>query len=146
MKLNWAWGLAILYICFVILVIALVVGSNRQNFDLVSNDYYGEEIAYQKVLDGGKNQAALSAPISIVANTTTVTITFPGEFKSKSVTGNIQFYSPVHTEWDKNYPIKANDLNMVIDRTQLRNTKYTIKITCTVDGKSYYQESDISLI
>jgi hypothetical protein len=146
MKFNWGWGITALYTGFVILIVTLVIGSSRQRCDLVSNDYYGEEIAFQKVIDGGKNQAALSAPITIQANAKTVTIVFPDEFKNKTLSGNILFYSAVSSDWDHNYKIKSNDLIVNIDRKLLHTTKYTIKISCTVDGKSYYQENDISLL
>ena len=146
MKLNWGWGIATLYGCFVILIVTLVVGSSRQHFDLVSNDYYGEEIAFQKVIDGGKNQAGLSKPIDIHANTQAVTIDFPIEFKGKNMAGTILFYSPANAAWDYNYKIQATDLSINIDRAHLHKSKYSIKISCTIDGKNYYQESDISLL
>ena len=129
-----------------VLIVTLVIGSTRQKFDLVSSDYYGEEIAFQKVIDGGKNQAGLSSPIAIHANASTVTIDFPDDFKGKDMAGSILFYSPANAEWDQNYKIQPNSLSVNIDRKKLHNAKYTIKINCTVAGKNYYQESDISLL
>ena len=145
MKINWGWKIAILYSGFVVLILGLVIASNRQHFDLVSKDYYEEEIAYQKVIDAGKNQSALSQPLSIHANETAVTIDFPEEFKSKLLTGKIQFYSPVDAQWDRNFNIDAHNNSVTIARSGLHNTRYTIKISCTVDGKNYYQESEIML-
>jgi hypothetical protein len=145
MKLGWGWRIALLYSGFVILISSLVIGANHQHFDLVSKDYYDAELGYQKVLDAGKNQSALSQPLAIHANDKSVIIEFPGEFKSKALTGDIQFYAPVNADWDRNFKISAQDNSVTIARSSLRNTRYTIKISCTVDGKSYYQESDILL-
>ena len=145
MKLNWGWKIAILYGGFMVLIISLVVMSSRQHFDLVSPNYYEHEIAYQKVIDAGKNQSVLSSPLSIHASGNAVTIDFPEEFKSKQVTGDVQFYSPVNAQWDRNFKINTQTNSMSISRSVLRDTRYTIKISCVADGKSYYQESEILL-
>ena len=145
MKLSWGWKIGILYGGFVIFMSTLVIASNRQRVDLVSNDYYGEEIAYQKVIDAGKNQAALSHPLSIHANGQSVIIDFPDEFRNKVLSGTIKFYSPADERWDRDFRINAGNNSITIPRSGLHNTQYTIKITCVADGKSYYQESEIAL-
>ena len=147
MKFNWGWGIAALYIGFVLLIVVLVVGSVRQRCDLVSKDYYGEELVFQKVIDAGKNQSNLSSPISIVTGPEAVTINFPDELKNKTLQGDVLFYSAVNSDWDHSYKMQPADHNsIVIDRKTLHSTRYTVKIHCTVDGKSYYQESDVSLL
>ncbi len=145
MKLSWGWKIGILYCGFVVGMLTLVIASNHQHFDLVSKDYYEAELGYQKVIDAGKNQSTLSQPLSIHANEKTVTIDFPNEFKSKILSGDIQFYSPVNSDWDRNFKINAENNSVTILRSALQNTRYTIKIKCAVDGKSYYQESEIFL-
>ena len=145
MKINWGWKIGILYGGFVILIVTLVVASSRQHFDLVSKDYYEAELGYQKVIDAGKNQSALSQPLAIHANENAVTIDFPEEFKSKNLSGEVQFYSPVNADWDRNFKLDPKDNSVTISRSTLRNTKYTIKISCKVDGKAYYQASEIML-
>jgi len=145
MKLGWGWRIALLYSGFVVLIVCLVIGANRQHFDLVSKDYYDAELGYQKVIDAGKNQSSLSRPLGIHANESAVTIEFPEEFRNKALSGDVVFYAPVNSEWDRNFKINAENNTVTIARSALKNTRYTIKISCTVEGKSYYQESDILL-
>lgn len=145
MKLGWGWKIGILYGVFVAGISVLVIKANNQSFDLVSKNYYDAELVYQKTIDAGKNQAALSEPLAVHADGTKVTIDFPAEFKDKQITGSVQFYSPVNSEWDQNFKLEPQNNSAVVSRDHLRNTRYTVKISCTVDGKSYYQESDIYL-
>lgn len=145
MKISWGWKIVLLYSGFVGIIVTLVVASTRQQFDLVSKDYYQEEIAYQKVIDAGKNQSALSQPMAVHANGQNVVISFPEEFKGKIVAGDVNFYSPVNEKWDRNFKINAENNTVTISRTALQNTRYTIKIKCLVEGKNYYQESEIQL-
>jgi hypothetical protein len=145
MKIGWGWKIAILYGGFVIGMVTLVLASSHQKFDLVTKNYYEAELGFQKTLDAGKNQSSLSKPVSVHADASTVTIDFPEEFKNKSLSGDVWFYSPVDAEWDQNFKINTNNNSITISRKELRNTTYTIKISCAVDGKNYYQESEIAL-
>ncbi len=144
-KLNWGWGVTALYLGFVALIIALVVGSMRQDFDLVSDDYYQQELDYQNVLDAGKNQAELSKPATIHANETSVTIDFPEEFKEELINGNVHFYSPIEDAWDKQIAMNGVQGSFKVPRSELQKTKYKIKLQWEARGKKYYQESDITL-
>lgn len=144
-KLGWGGRIAVLYGGFVILIVALVTGSMRQDFQLVSTDYYGDEIRYQEVIDAGKNQAALSAPVAIVADANTVNIELPQEFAGVAVTGEVHFYSPVNADWDKVIDMNTSSKMLIIPRTQLHTTRYKVKITWNANNKQYYQESEIAL-
>ena len=145
MKLSWGWKIGLLYGGFVIFMSSLVIASNHQHFDLVSKDYYEAEVGYQKVIDAGKNQSRLSSPLSIHANGDAVIIDFPDEFKTAALSGNVKFYSPVNAEWDGDFKIVATNNSFAVPRSKLYNTRYTIKINCVANGKSYYQESEILL-
>jgi nitrogen fixation protein FixH len=145
MRIGWGWKIGVLYGCFVAMILTLVIASSHQHFDLVSSNYYDAEIGYQKVIDAGKNQSALSAPLAIHASDKTVTIDFPAEFKNKQLSGSVEFYAPVNAKWDRTFKINADNNSITIPRSELQNTRYTIKISCIADGKNFYQESDILL-
>lgn len=142
---SWGWRIALLYGGFVALIMTLVIRSSHQHFDLVSKDYYEKEIAYQQVIDASRNQSALSSAMEVHANATNVVIEMPAEFAGKSVIGSVQFYSPVNAAWDKKYPIRLVDNKIMIARSELKNTRYTIKIDCEAAGKKYYQETELNL-
>jgi nitrogen fixation protein FixH len=145
MKIGWGTRIAFLYGGFVLIIAALVIGSMRQNYDLVSKDYYQQELEYQKTIDAGKNQAALSAPVHLHANESNVVLKFPSEFEGKTLAGKIHFYSPVDAAMDKSFELVAENNSMFIRRSELHNATYKVKIGWQVDGKEYYQESAINL-
>lgn len=145
MKIGWGTKIAFLYGGFVLLIATLVVGSMRQDFDLVSKDYYQEEIEYQKTIDAGKNQAALSTPVHMHANEANVVLKFPAEFDGKTITGNVQFYSPVDASLDKSFKLTVENNSMFVNRGELSKAAYKVKINWEVEGKAYYQESAINL-
>lgn len=145
LKLNWGARIALLYGGFVVLIIALVAGSMRQSFDLVTPDYYSQEIQYQDVINADKNVSTLSSRAKVETTTDAVTIAFPIEFSGKAIKGTVQFYSPVKTEWDRKFDLSVINNSMVVLRSQLQPTSYTVKLSWETDGKKYYQESNVNL-
>lgn len=145
-KINWGVGIAFLYIGFVVLIIFLVTGSMRQDIDLVADDYYEQELKYQQVLDAAKNQSALKKPVQIYADEANVIVSFPEEFSNKTIQGHIHFYSPQQSAWDKKVALNNVRGAVLIPRTELQKAGYKIKLSWAVDGKNYYQESNISLL
>ena len=63
--MNWGARIALLYGGFVVLIVVLVTKSMREDFDLVSADYYNKELAYQNVIEAAKEQATLSEPVKV---------------------------------------------------------------------------------
>jgi nitrogen fixation protein FixH len=145
MKINWGTKIAVLYCGFVVLILVLVIASMRQHFDLVSVNYYADEVAYQQVIDAGKNEAKLSSPITVHANGANVIIELPAELSTKKISGIIQFYSPVNAAWDQKFTAIPSDHIISIARNKLRCTRYTLKIDLTAGGNKYYQETEINL-
>jgi hypothetical protein len=53
--MNWGYKIAITFILFGALIIFMVVKSFQQNIDLVTDDYYQEELKYQQQIDKLEN-------------------------------------------------------------------------------------------
>ncbi len=49
--MNWGVGIAIVYILFVLGMLTLVFKSRSQKIDLVTENYYQQELAYQEEID-----------------------------------------------------------------------------------------------
>ncbi len=145
MKIGWGWKIGGLYGVFVVLIIGLVVASSRQKIDLVSKDYYKDEIAYQGVLDASKNQANLAGEVSVHANANEVIIDFPAEFSKSDLKGNVNFYSAANQDWDKNFSITTSNNQLVIPRAGLMKTTYTVKVRYNANGQNFYYEAELNL-
>jgi hypothetical protein len=142
--MNWGARIAMLYIGFVGLIVALVWGSMRQSFDLVSGDYYQEELKYQDVIEAGKNQAALSAPVAIQQDAASVSLILPKDLADKTISGSAHFYSAVNKEWDKEFALNGSNV-FTFSKADLHKTNYQLKLKWKVDGKDYYQENTVSI-
>lgn len=145
LKMNWGAKIAVLYIGFVALIITLVVGSMRQDFDLVSKDYYAQELAYEKTIDASRNTAALSAPLSLRQDEQVITIQFPAVFSGKVVDATLHFYSSIDDALDRTVKLNSSENKIVIQRSLLPAAAYTLKMSWSSEGKEYYQEFNVNL-
>ena len=65
MKLSWGYKITLVYIAFVAGMGFLVFKASSQKFDLVTKDYYEQELKYQQVIDQAANSSRLSEPVTI---------------------------------------------------------------------------------
>jgi len=146
MALNWGHKITIVLILFAVLMFTLVYKSIKTDFELVSKDYYKDELQYQQVIDGSSNAATLSSNIIITQNEKGVTIQFPGEMKGKLLEGEIWFYCSYSEHKDRRIKIDVtNDAVQFIERSKLAAGNYTVKTNWKATGTGYYNEQSFSI-
>jgi len=140
---QWPVGIAIIYTSFVLILVAFVIYSRYQQVDLVTDDYYDQEIKYQQQINRIDRARSLSEPVNWIfeKKNKSLMIRFPTEFDPGQVRGNILFFRPSDAKQDK-----LVALNLSSDGTQLISTEnltpgfWKIKIFWYVDKKDYYKE------
>jgi len=145
MTFNWGTKIAFLYIGFVAMIVTLVVLASNVKFDLVTKDYYNQELKFQDQINAAANQKALSQPLAIQESSEQVTISFPPEVANKMKTIHVTFMAMVHEEWDQKLDVTTLDNTIAMNRSLLRPTRYQVKVSWQCDGKSYFQQNDLFL-
>jgi hypothetical protein len=115
-------------------------------YDLVSNEYYKDELLYQQVIDGASRANQLSSRATITQQNVALTLQLPAEMQQKTVTGSLWFYSADDSRKDKKIPLQLND-NAVqtINSKQFIPGNYTAKIRWESNGTSYYSEVPVTI-
>lgn len=145
MKISWGHKILFAYLFFAAGIMLLVYLSSRENRDLVTENYYAEELAYQKVIDQSANTAALSSAVSVTAAADAVIIELPGELKNSLSEGTWALYFAA----DRNKDIQGNfstaDGRYRIPVKKDISGQFTIKLQWKADGKEYYFEQPLFL-
>lgn len=145
-KISWGTKIAILYIGFVVLVIAMVVISMRQKIELVSEDYYPKELVFQNQINSSNNASALSDTIANTITLNGIDLQFPPEFKGKTVSGKIEFFRPSDSSEDFSTTLKLDENgHQFVSSKELISGKYKMKISWKVDNTDYYSEHIITI-
>ncbi|MEI6184278.1 MAG: FixH family protein [Bacteroidota bacterium] len=143
--MNWGNRMLLVFALFACFIIFLVYKCINTKFDLVSKDYYKDELRYQDKIDGKLNAAALSN-INVEQNSDAVVISLPKEQNGMKVNGEVFFYCPTNSEKDKHFPLATDaEGKQSIDKKLLSKAGYKVKITWDIDKKKFYSEKDITI-
>jgi hypothetical protein len=147
MTLNWGHKLIGVFLVFAGMMSWLVYQSVTTRFDLVSKEYYKDELQYQQVIDGTKRANQLSNKVTIEQNGHHILLRLPNEMKQTAVTGSILFYCADDARKDKKMPLQVNtDAVQQIDARQFLFGNYTAKISWESHQQLYYAETRITIV
>jgi hypothetical protein len=145
MTFNWGHKLILVFLLFGSGMSFLVYRSVKTNYDLVSKEYYKDELGYQQVIDGTVNANKLATRTTIVARDTAVVIILPAEMKGKNLKGTIHFYCPTDARRDKKIDLQRSSAGeQIISGHPLIPGRYIVKINWTTGGLPYYSELDFT--
>lgn len=139
MTIKWNWGTKIMlvYVGFVLFMLSFVYFSSQQKFDLVTPDYYAQELKYQQVIDGQNNTNALEKPMQIEEVNNSIVIALP--IGASDIKGTIQFYRPNNADLDFNLVLNGSG-TIAVPKDRLKSGIYKVKATWTTGGKAYFDE------
>ena len=145
-KANWGTGIFISYALFMLLAILAAVYFMNQDVDLVTDDYYQQEIKYQDQIDKIQRTNSLPEKPAINFDGSKINLSFPESLRNKNVTGKIHFYRPSNPALDFNIPMLLNNDGLQIITTEkMENGFWRLKLNWTMEGNEYYSEKEIIL-
>lgn len=145
MKLNWGYKIAVVYLLFVAGIIYLVVQASRQNIDLVTENYYAEEIQYQQRINEKNNAQSLSAPLDVNVQHGVLTVSFPQEFSQKELQGEVLLYCPSDAQKDLSRNLVMEGNKMKISLPEQNQGFHQLKVKWESEGVKYYFEKNLML-
>ena len=147
MKFNWGYKIVFVYLLFVGGILSLVYLTSLENRDLVSDNYYDEELAYQKVIDQSEKTAKLSASVVVETDllNSLLELKLPPEFSNTNTVGTWNLYFAADRKMDLQGTINTKNGNQQIQIPGGRTGNYTFKLEWEAEGQSYYFEKIIFL-
>jgi hypothetical protein len=145
MKFNWGYRIAMVYILFVCGIMFMVLQSGRQKIDLVTEDYYEQEIRYQERIDQSGRSAALSEKLQVAISGQSLDIRFPAEFMGKKIIGKALLYYPADGSMDLTSAIATSNNGFRMELPGKRSGMHILKVTWESEGVTYYNEEEVFL-
>lgn len=143
--MSWGYRVTIITCCFVCFMTCMVIAAFRQNFDLVTEDYYGKELQFQSQIDKQLNHEQLKESIVLEQNNESVNVIFPSEFAKKIITGEVLLFRPSDASKDIKLKLATNGEAVRISKKELFTGLYKVQVDYKVSGKLYYFEKEIMI-
>lgn len=137
--MNWGTRIAIGYGAFIVFIMVLVVMAFQQDFDLVADNYYEQEIAYQGRIDQMTNAQDDKQQVDIVKTDSSYELAFA------SAANDVKVHIFRPSDDTKDIVMEESEVasNLSIPSDQLIAGKYLVKVEWKVDGKTYFQEQTL---
>lgn len=146
MKISWGTGIVIAIISFVGFIMYFVVTMSTDtaySHDLVVEEYYKQELAFQDQLNKEQNAQGLSKNISIERTGEGMMISFPEELDYKEIAGKVFLYRPSNKQLDSEIPLSLSSHQLLVPDKSLIGGRWNINVDWTHDGKGYYFSKEI---
>lgn len=130
--MNWGKGIIVALALFVGFILFLVITLMSQDVDLVSEDYYKQEIDYEARIQKEQNGLNSAAKIKIVDQKSFVIIQLPDSIALTNVFVNLK--RPNDEKLDKSFKIEGTKTFM-LPKASLEKGKYDLTIEYTMNQK-----------
>jgi len=140
MKFNWGTGIVIAFIGFISFIMYFVINMNtndKYEHDLVTDDYYKQELEFQNEINKETNAKNLVENISLKKTKEGITIIFPEALKVVNITGKVFLYRPSDKQFDFEIPISLSNHNLLIPDKRLLDGRWNIKVDWQYDSIAY---------
>ncbi|MFO7256928.1 MAG: FixH family protein [Bacteroidota bacterium] len=142
--MNWGKAIILSFVLFGAFVAGMVTVCIRQDINLVTRDYYKEELAYQEQLDRKQNALDLEIQPEILIRENHLEVHYP-EFGSVS-SGTVMLFRPSDASLDHEFQLTpASGPVQRFELQSLAKGLYKARMQWVMDGREYYIEKVIVL-
>ena len=137
----------LVFAAFAIMMSYMVYRCMQTPVDLVTKEYYKDELSYQEVIDAKKHAAALADTVRFQQNDNGILISLPGEMRLQHVTGSLQFYCPNNVSKDRQFLLQTDSAAIQhIDAGLVSPGLYTLRVKWQSDGVQYMDERNLTVL
>lgn len=146
MKISWGIKITVLYGGFVALILCMVTMAMREKVDLVSKDYYEQELKFQDKINKMTRSNELNEPLAWEVKEDVLMLKFPRQFKGQNINGSIYFFRPSDVSLDRTIPIPADTGSVQnISTQELKEGLYKMQINWKANDVEYFNEGIIQI-
>ena len=135
-RFHWGWRIGIIYTTFALSTISFMIFSFTQKVDLVSQQYYADELKQDAKMLAEKNAMNLSEELSLTHEGDILSIQFP----NKPESGMIHLYRPSGSDLDKQLKIVPDKTEQSFSIVTLTSGLWIAKIEWKSGNTPYYAE------
>ncbi|WNH07916.1 FixH family protein [Thalassobellus suaedae] len=147
MKINWGTGIVLAFIGFISFIMYFIITmnvNNKYSHDLVTEDYYAEELDYQNDINKLTNANNLNQNISYKKSEEGLIINFPDDIDYTKIKGKVFLYRPSNKQLDFDTAISLSKPYLLIPDNRLVDGRWNIKIDWQLNNQSYLYKETIN--
>ena len=124
-------------------MVFMMTTEKKYNYDLVTEEYYKEELKYQEEIDAENNTLFLSEKIRILRKPEGLLLVFPNEVDQNNTSGTVFLYRPSNKRLDFEIPLELNNSELLIPKERLLDGRWNIIVRWKSNDKDYLFKEEI---
>ncbi len=146
MKISWGHGVIIALGAFIVFILGMIFffPMGQQNSELITENYYEEELLYQDVIDAKKRADQLAEKPKLEIKNEGLFLSFPKDINNSNSKFDFYLYrsSDQNLDVKKEFALDANN-NYSIPKKILVKGGYILKVMWTKEKHKYQIDYDI---
>ncbi len=141
----WPIGIIAFFALALVFLVTFVIWASHQREDLVAQNYYDNEVRFQKQLDQMNRTQRLESQVAVAYDAVlrNITVTLPAAQAANAV-GQIKLYRPSDAALDRSVPLAVNRNGVQqLDAKSLPNGLWKIRVQWSVDGEEYFLDRSV---
>ena len=146
--MNWGAKIVLSFVCFFGVIFTMAYISMNQDINLVADNYYEQELAYEDQIERIKNTQGLSEKPQMVLDRVEreARLVFPNELIGKVSEGKVHFFRPSNSALDKEFTIVLDQEGFqAFDISAFPAGLWKAKVSWEWKNREYYEEITIVL-
>lgn len=143
--MNWGTKIILIFAVFVSGILFMVLKAGRYNMDLVTTDYYEQELKYQHIIDAVERTNALTTKITCSVSGRQIDIQFPAEMKNEQLDADVWLYCVADKKRDLRKKFSTLEGKLAMPILPENNGLHEIKLSWASKGQTYYYTQKIIL-
>lgn len=145
---NFSWGHGVivalgLFMSFILFMI-FVYSNGMKNSELISDNYYEDELAYQEIITAKNNADELTEKPVYLQTAEGISVTFPKETAPENSKVNFELFRTDDSNLDVKKEVTLDAQNkLVIPGKVIFSGSYTLKIKWENNKKTYQVDYDV---
>ncbi len=138
----WPYAVVVAMLLFMGYIASFVYRAMHQDVDLVSKDYYEQELAYQDRINTiSRTNAMGEVAITYDAVAQVILIQLPENFADKSITGKVKFFRPSNDKLDFEVPLQLDtNQSQLLSAANLQKGFWKVRLHYNAGQEVYYTE------
>ena len=147
MKISWGHGVVIALGAFMLFILGMIFlfPMGKQNSELITKNYYEEELHYQEVIDAKNRADALAEKPEVKLITAKgIDVFFPKEINNTNAKVDFHLFRTNDSNLDVKKDVTLDHTNaFTIPKSVIHVGNYTLKLKWTKDKVTYQRDFDI---
>jgi hypothetical protein len=140
MKLTWGHKLIFVFIIFGSMMTYMVYRSFGTRVDMVSNQYYEDELEYQQLIDGAQEVNNKRSALNLSLDGRLVMVRSTDTSTGNSIKGTAWFYCISDSRKDKKIQLGVQENNSALGEVLLQEGNYIAKLRWATENGNFYSE------